>query len=113
MDNTNVDFKLIGKRIKDIRNSLNLSQEKLAERVDISVQHLSKIENGHKGMSLSTAIRIANVLDTSIDFLVHDNINNKTELFIAEISPILNDSKDDDILNLIRLIKLGKELINK
>lgn len=37
-----------GQRIANLRNHYGLSQEKLAEMADISVQFLSQIENGKK-----------------------------------------------------------------
>ena len=39
-----LDYSLIGKRIKQRRKRLDLTQEEVAERIDISNQHMSNIE---------------------------------------------------------------------
>lgn len=41
-----IDYTAIGKRVKKFRKSRRLSQEQLAELLDISVPHMSNIENG-------------------------------------------------------------------
>ena len=44
----NLDYKAIGARVKNFRRERNLSQEKLAELVDVSVPYMSNIETGKK-----------------------------------------------------------------
>jgi len=41
-----IDYAVIGKRIQKSRQEKGITQEKLAEKVGISVVYLSKIENG-------------------------------------------------------------------
>ena len=48
----NVNYELLGKRIKAERNKLNLTQEKLAEDVDISTAYLGQIERGERNVTL-------------------------------------------------------------
>ena len=55
--------KLIGKRIKEIRKAKNLTQEKLAELIDIETGSLSAIESGRHYPSLPTLIKISEVLN--------------------------------------------------
>jgi len=50
----NVDFEIIGKRIKERRKQLHLSQEKLAEMVDKSTVYISNLENGKRGASVES-----------------------------------------------------------
>jgi transcriptional regulator with XRE-family HTH domain len=69
------DYTLIGKRIKEQRLALKLTQEKLAEAADIGIQHMSKIENGHTKLSLPCLIAIANALKTTVDHLLMDSID--------------------------------------
>ena len=48
----NLDYKAIGARVKNFRRERNLSQEKLAELVDVSVPYMSNIETGKKKLSM-------------------------------------------------------------
>lgn len=71
----------IGRRIKDLRAKLNLTQEKLAEDVDISYNYISIIENGRKSASLKTLAKISEKLGVSLDYLVFGKAFNATLTF--------------------------------
>lgn len=56
------DKKFIGNTIKTYRKKLNLTQSELAEMVDLSDQHISRIESGCYIPSLTTFFDLVNVL---------------------------------------------------
>lgn len=62
-----IDNKKIGSCIKKIRMQKGISQIELAKAIDVSQTHMSNIENGNAGLSLWTAVKIARVLNCSID----------------------------------------------
>ena len=68
MDNLN--FKRIGEKLRTIRLSKNLTQEYIANAVDINTSHISNIENNRVKVSLSTLVQICNALDTTVDYLL-------------------------------------------
>lgn len=53
--------KLLGKRIKEIRKAKDMTQEKLAELINIETGSLSAIESGRHFPSLPTVEKIANI----------------------------------------------------
>jgi transcriptional regulator with XRE-family HTH domain len=53
----------LGQRIKALRRERALTQERLAERADISVSFLSMIEGGRRVPHLSTVARLADGLE--------------------------------------------------
>jgi len=59
----------LGKAIKDLRRKTGLTQNDLADRVDITQSHLSQLENGKKEPSLSTLDRIAEEFGLSVPAL--------------------------------------------
>ena len=65
-------YKKIGAKIVYYRKMRNLTQEELAEKVGITPQYLSRIENGgySKNVSLSTLMKIAGVLDVTMSQLM-------------------------------------------
>lgn len=69
-----LDYKAIGKRIRSARTSRKLTQEKLGELADISREHISHIESGSTMVSLKSIVNIANALETSVDYLLYDNV---------------------------------------
>ena len=58
-----INYKVLGKRIREVRKRNGLSQATLAERVDKTPSYISYIESGIKSMSLDTIFLIANALD--------------------------------------------------
>ena len=69
-----IDYGLIGKRVKAERNNRGYTQERLAELTDLSLPFISNIENGQSEPSVKTLIRIANALGTTSDALLCDYI---------------------------------------
>ena len=65
-----IDYKEMGKRIKQKRKELNLTQEKLSEMLEISPTYISEIERGTGISSLATITKIANVLNLDLDYLI-------------------------------------------
>ena len=67
-----MDLTLLGNRIRIAREKKGITQETLAERVNISPSHISVIERGVKTARIDTVARIANELDVSADYLLQD-----------------------------------------
>lgn len=57
---------LIGRRIQELRKAKRFSQEKLAEKADISSTYLSRIECGRENPTLDMLIKLASALDVEI-----------------------------------------------
>lgn len=64
----NYDLK-IRNRIRKFRKLKGLSQEKLAELVDSSREHINRMESGKDNISLSYFIKLAKAFDVSLDEL--------------------------------------------
>lgn len=60
----------LGRRVADRRKELGLTQEALAERVELSLQSVSCIELGKKAIRPDNLVRFCNVLDVSADYLL-------------------------------------------
>lgn len=69
-----VDYNRIGIRISQRRRELKMKQCSLAEKTNLSNNHISNIENGHSVPSLETLAKICEVLDVTPDFLLLGNI---------------------------------------
>lgn len=61
-----VDYKEIGGRIKARRKQLGSTQERLAERLGVSVGYVSQVERGVTKISLDTLSEISVILDCDI-----------------------------------------------
>lgn len=82
---------ILGERIKLGRKANNLTQEKLAELIDVSPRFLAGVEAGKTGVSLQTLKNLCVALSTTADFLLGltDNKNdNYSEQFVNKLSTI-------------------------
>lgn len=93
---SSMDQKAIGRRIKAARERKGMTQEELAEEVDLSPMHVSVIERGVKLPKLETLINIANALDVSADVLLQDVVNNQTKLCASEASELFLQLRRED-----------------
>ncbi len=64
------DPKECGKRIKELRNLHQFTQEQLSERLNISLSMMSKLEQGTKSISVDLAIEIAEYFSVTLDYLL-------------------------------------------
>ncbi len=62
-------YKNLGKNIKKRRKSLNMTQQELADRLDMSLNFVGKIEVAFSKPSLDTLIEISRKLDTTVSEL--------------------------------------------
>lgn len=66
----------IGEQIKAAREQARLTQEQLAERIDVSVQFVSDLERGVVGISLTTLKKLCITLSVSSDQILFGSIAN-------------------------------------
>jgi len=65
------DFlKLLGERIRFIRKTKKIKQEKLAELVNKATEHISFIERGERAPSLELLLDLSQALDVSLPYLL-------------------------------------------
>ncbi len=62
-----MDFVTIGSKIRSRRKALGITQEYIAGILDVNASHISNIECGRAHPSLTALVRIANILQCSVD----------------------------------------------
>lgn len=72
-----MDYKFLGKRIREERNKLNLTQEQLAEDINISTAYVGQIERGERSLTLDKLIKVANRLGVTVDYLLYDYMDSE------------------------------------
>lgn len=102
-----MDSKIVGNRIKEVREKRNLTQEELADKVDLSPTHISVIERGLKVPKLDNFVAIANALDVSADELLFDVVDRSvlgTTNQLSEIICKLSLKEQRKIIGLVRYL---------
>ena len=85
----NIDYKELGKRIRDERKRQSLTQEKLAELADISDSFMGHIERGGRTLSIETLAKLANALNLSIEYIVCGEFNYQPDMLPEDMSDAL------------------------
>lgn len=65
-----MDKKTFGQNLKAARKRKNLTLEQFAERAELSPKTVWRIENGQRGTTITTLVRICQILDTSPSILL-------------------------------------------
>lgn len=102
----------IGQRIRKIRKAHGLSQEQLAERVNISTTHMSHIETGNTKLSLPVLVDIAAALEVRTDDLLNSNIET-TGTALSEIATILESCSAQQTKVITDIVKATKLSMDK
>ncbi len=92
-----LDYRAIGKRIKIARIKADLTQERLAEIVNVSPSHMSNIETGTTRVSLTAIVAIANALCVTVDDLLCDSVKEARMPFEKDIADILEGCDEYEI----------------
>lgn len=108
-----MDYYKIGQRIRKIRKAHGLSQEELAEKVDISTTHMSHIETGNTKLSLPVLVDIAAALEVRTDDLLNDSGAVTTGSIMEEISGVLNRCSVREAKVLADVVKAAKLSMDK
>ena len=104
----NLNMKEIGKRISDRRKKLGIKQNILAEKLDISNNHMSGIENGKATPSVALFVKICDELNVTPDFLLLGSMHSNR--VSKDASDLLQKCSDQEIEMIMQLVQHFVEL---
>ena len=98
----------VGQRIRRLRQLSNYTQAEFAEAVDISINFLSEIENGKKGLSQERLARISHQLHTSCDYILFGKDSKQVDIIEATSTMTVDElgTLKDYLESLIKMRKL-------
>ena len=108
-----MDYYKIGQRIRKIRKAHGLSQEEIAEQVNISTTHMSHIETGNTKLSLPVLVEIAKVLDVRTDDLLNDSKDFTSSTALEEIATVLESCNAQEAKVITDVVKATKLSMDK
>lgn len=96
----------IGKRIKELREKCNFTREELADKSGISIKFLYEIENGKKGLSAGTLLKISKALSCSCDYILTGRGSGNIE----DINRVLKKFNQEQLKRISEILRLLSEL---
>lgn len=100
-----------GQRIRALRMKKQMTQSRFAEALDISVNFLSELENGKKGLSEDTIYKICNFCDISSDYLLYGKTETFSSKTIVEIADSLSSEELDILIDYLVSLKKIRNII--
>lgn len=97
----------MGKRLSVYRKSLHLTQEQVAEMLDISLKHYSELERGVTGISVDGLISLSDKLGINIDYLLKGS--EITTSIPKEFEELYDTFTENQKLKLIEFLKILSE----
>lgn len=101
-----MNYSLLGKRIREERLRLNLTQEKLAEDINISTAYLGQVERGERHITLDKLIPLSERLGVSVDFLLSDYVHPNNDVSLALLRQLLDGRTTNEKTLAVNMIKL-------
>ena len=103
-----MDYYAIGQRIRKVRKAQKISQETLAEKIGISVTHMSHIETGNTKLSLPVLVDLAEALEVRTDELLYNGNVIERSAAIDSIVQLLDSCTTQQIRIIEDIIKATK-----
>ena len=107
-----MDYFKIGEKVRKYRKAKGFSQELLAEKVGISITHMSHIETGNTKLSLSVLVALANALEIQTDDLLSDRPSGRS-IAVSELEEILHTCSDVQVRIILDIVKATKTALDK
>ena len=100
------ELKLFGMRIKELRTSRKLSQERLAEKAGISSKYLSRIEMGQHFPSIDILTKLANVLNVELkDFFEFAHKAKNARELKRSLNDLLNEANEEKLRLVVKVLR--------
>ena len=100
----NIDYNLIGERIKEARKNKGYTQEKLAEEIDVAVAYVSRLEKGFP-INLKRIAQISQVLDVSIEYLLSGTVPKSDNYLNKDFEEILETCSPEKLKLIYNIAK--------
>lgn len=104
-----LDYNIIGERLKKARIDKNMTQEKLAEQIDVSVAFLSRVERGTSHINLKRLTQICEILGVSEGSILNGVLSNSDNYLASEFNNILNSVSSDKQKLIYKIAKVISE----
>ena len=104
-----VDYVIIGQRLKNARLEAKLTQQELAEKMNLSVAFISRIERGSSHVNLKRLTEFCSILGISEGDILNGVSNVADNYLTAEFSEILDKCSPKKQKLIYKLSKLIAE----
>lgn len=99
-----MNLKLLGNRIKELRITQHLSQDKLGELTGLNGKYLGEVERGNANISINNLSKISIALNIPLTNLIDINHEQNKEILIDELHKIINSANTKQLKLIYKII---------
>lgn len=103
----------IAQNIRLVRETKGLTIEKLAELAGVSANHMSKVENGLRNLSMESYLNVLQALEVYPVFIMGTDNGQETEKYILDFMDIIKDCSQIEVNFLLNMTVSMKENMKK
>lgn len=101
-----LDYYVIGERLRKARLEKNYTQEYLAEKMNVSVTFLSRIERGSSHINLKRLTEICKLLEVSEGEILNGSVTNPETYLISEFNLLFKGCPPEKLKLIYNIAKL-------
>ena len=101
-----MDYTALGRRIREERLKLNLTQENLAEDVGLTTAYIGQIERGERSLALDKLVLVANRLGVTVDYLLSDSVATDESMSNNLMLQLFSNRSEKDKMLAVNMVKM-------
>lgn len=112
MEENQTILEIMGNNLKTARTLNGVTQNNLAEKIEVSDKFISMAERGISGLSVTSIVNICKILNIEPNALFNGTLdyNNNKDTIIKNKLTLLSDEDKDFVINVIEyIIKRGSK----
>ncbi len=90
-----IDYSVIGERLKRARKEKHFTQEQLAEKLDVSIAFLSRIERGSSQINLKRLSQVCEILDITEGEILNGVSSKSSKYLDADFANLLKNCSSE------------------
>ena len=106
----NIDYMVIGNRIKEARKAKNITQEYLSELLNVSPTYVSRVERGSTKINLEMLVKISGLLEVLPAYLLTGAVMNSVDYMKDELACALKKCSPEKVKAITQMVKIISEL---
>ncbi len=102
----------IGKRLAQLRKEHHMTQEQLAEKLDISIKHCSCVERGTASLSLERMLDVCELFNVTLDYLIRGISPDGIRTLPPKVLDTFRDSSESEQKLLLEYLDMYHRLVD-
>jgi transcriptional regulator with XRE-family HTH domain len=106
-----IDYKRIGRNIREVRHMRGLTQDALAEKTDLSSNHISHVEIGSSPVSLPALLKICEALEVTTDRILYDTLTQQTPQMSVVVAECFENVTPQELNIMLAVARSAKQAL--